>query len=286
MSTQNLDAPAAAAAVAAPTSSAERIGSLDFIRGIAVMGILAANIVAFGQPFNAYVFPDAFLVPVADPGGWLWIAQFVLIDGKMRALFTILFGAGMYLFMERAWARGATRWLQARRLALLGMFGLIHFFFIWIGDILFFYALLGFVALLCLRWSAKTQFYVGLIGYIVGALLYTAMMSFPFAVAETPVGDIPEFAETRAELSAGIEETLADDAETTALKQSGDYAGLVEKRLTKEWFMPAANAAFFSMETLPLMLLGIALYRFGFFSGSIARSKMVMWGWIGLIIGR
>ena len=285
MSNESLDTPAGAAAISAPTRPADRIETLDFIRGIAVMGILAANIVAFGQPFSAYMFPDAFLVPVADPGGWLWIAQFVVIDGKMRALFTVLFGAGMYLFMERAWARGSTRWLQFRRLALLGAFGLIHFFFIWIGDILFFYALLGSIALLCLRWSAKTQFYTGLIGYIVGALLYAAMMSFPFAVAETSVGGMPEFAETRAELSTGIEETRADDAETTALKQSGDYAGLVEKRLTKEWFMPAANAAFFSLETLPLMLLGMALYRFGFFSGSIARSKMVMWGWIGLIIG-
>ncbi|MEM6267131.1 MAG: DUF418 domain-containing protein, partial [Pseudomonadota bacterium] len=89
----------------APVRAKERIASLDFIRGIAVMGILAANIIAFGQPFNAYIYPDAFLVEPSDPGGWQWIGQFVLIDGKMRGLFTILFGAGMYLFMERAWLR-------------------------------------------------------------------------------------------------------------------------------------------------------------------------------------
>ena len=44
-----------------PVIGADRIGSLDFIRGIAVMGILAANIVAFGQPFAAYMYPDSFL---------------------------------------------------------------------------------------------------------------------------------------------------------------------------------------------------------------------------------
>ena len=93
----------------APVSVTERISSLDFIRGIAVMGILVANIIAFGQPSVAYFVPSAFLVDAGDPGGWQWIAQFVLIDSKMRGLFTLLFGAGMYLFMERAWAKGATR---------------------------------------------------------------------------------------------------------------------------------------------------------------------------------
>jgi uncharacterized protein len=110
----------------APAISGERISSLDFIRGLAVMGILAANIIAFGQPFTAYMFPEEFLVPDGDDGGWLWVAQFVLIDGKMRGLFTLLFGAGLMLFMERAWARGSTRWLQARRLLWLLLFGLFR----------------------------------------------------------------------------------------------------------------------------------------------------------------
>jgi uncharacterized protein len=114
------------------------------------MGILAGNIVAFGQPFDAYMYPAAFKVDAGDPGGWMWIVQFILIDGKMRGLFTLLFGAGMYLFMEKAWARGATRKLQAWRLAILMAFGMIHFFFIWPGDILFYYALFGFIALPCL----------------------------------------------------------------------------------------------------------------------------------------
>ena len=84
----------------APVTLAERISSLDFIRGLAVMGILAANIVAFGQPPNAYMFPDAWVGSAGDPGGWMWIAQFILVDGKMRGLFTLLFGAGLYLFIR------------------------------------------------------------------------------------------------------------------------------------------------------------------------------------------
>ncbi len=269
----------------APVSTKDRIGSLDFIRGIAVMGILAANIIAFGQPFNAYIYPEAFIGGSGDPDGWMWIAQFVLVDGKMRGLFTLLFGAGMYLFMERAWARGSSRWLQMWRLFLLLCFGLIHFFFIWIGDILFFYGLIGFLAVACLRWTAKAQLWVGLIGYIFGALLLLATMSFPYIIADTSAGDAEQFSELRVELQNGIDEALADDARTTELKQSGDYAGLVEKRISEEWYLPLANAALFIFETLPLMLIGMALYRFGFFSGVLNRSKMIMWGWIGLISG-
>ncbi len=275
----------AEAANIAPVKTADRIETLDFVRGIAVMGILFANIVAFGQPFNAYIFPESFLVDPADPGGWQWIAQFVVIDGKMRGLFTLLFGAGMYLFMERTWARGGTRWLQMWRLFLLLCFGLIHFFFIWMGDILAMYGLIGFAAVACMRWTAKAQMTVGLIGYVFGALLYAVMMTFPYLIADTSIGAMPDMAELRAEMNSGIDTALADDAIRTEAKQSGDYGGLVAHRLSQDAMMPIVNSLLFMFETLPLMLFGMALYRLGFFSGTFDRSKLVRWGWIGVIAG-
>ena len=139
-------------------ASPDRIASLDFIRGIAVMGILAANIVAFGQPFAAYMYPDAFLTPHGEAENWMWVAQFVLVDGKMRALFSLLFGAGLYLFLEKAWARGQGRWLQVRRLLWLGLFGLLHFFLIWTGDILFLYAVSGLAVLPFAKMARRNQF--------------------------------------------------------------------------------------------------------------------------------
>ena len=66
----------------APASG--RIASLDFIRGIAVLGILAANIFAMGQPFTAYMYPEAFTTGHSQSEDWMWAAQLVLIDGKMR----------------------------------------------------------------------------------------------------------------------------------------------------------------------------------------------------------
>ncbi|MDJ0643754.1 MAG: DUF418 domain-containing protein [Erythrobacter sp.] len=269
----------------APASQGERIGSLDFIRGIAVMGILVANIVAFGQPFQAYMYPDAFLSEHGPVSDWLLVAQFVLIDGKMRALFTLLFGAGLYLFMERAWQRGATRWLQARRLFFLILFGMIHFYLIWMGDILFYYAVIGFAIVGCLKWSAKAQLWTALIGYVFGALLYAAMLSVPYFVAETSIGEGEQMAPMRADLDQGKAEALADGARETALVESGDYAGFVMNRVTEDWFEPLVNVFFVGFELLPLMLLGVALYRLGFFSGSFSSRKMRMWGWIGLIVG-
>lgn len=270
----------------APVAQGERIDTLDFIRGLAVMGILAANIVAFGQPFEAYMYPAAFLTEPGDPGGWMWIAQFILIDGKMRGLFTVLFGAGLYLFMEKAWARGATARLQAWRLTILLGFGMIHFFFIWPGDILFYYALFGLVALACIGWTARNQLGIGLAGYMAGVIFYAVSMSFPWLVVDTPFGESsPDMIGLRGEMVAGIEEAVAHGAVPNAAIASGDYGALVAHRLGEQWFEPWSNALLFGFETIPLMLIGMGLYRMGFFSGGFARAGMIRWGWIGLIAG-
>lgn len=279
------NAAAVPASAIAPVGAAERIDTLDFIRGLAVMGILAANIVAFGQPMMAYFTPGKFLVPAGDPDGWMWIAQFILVDGKMRGLFTLLFGAGMYLFMEKAWARGATRWLQAWRLVILLGFGLFHFYFIWFGDILSLYALVGLIVLACLKWSIKTQLWVGLAGYMLGVVFY-AFTVFPWLVTGTALGDSsPEMAEMRDGMRAEMQSQIAEQAPVNEAIASGDYAALVAHRIGEQGLEPFTNVFLFGFETLPLMLIGIALYRIGFFSGAIAREKLVLWGWTGMIAG-
>jgi uncharacterized protein len=279
------DAPASPDAPA-PVRGENRISSLDFIRGIAVMGILAANIVAFGQPMSAYTFPEAFLTDPGDPGGWQWIAQFIVIDGKMRGLFTLLFGAGMYLFMERAWARGSTRWLQAWRLFVLLGFGLVHFYLIWFGDILAMYAMIGFAALAFMRFQPGTQMRLGLFIYVLGAILLAGVFTIQYMIAETGFGTSAEGLVTaRQQILQGMETTRADDAIFAQLTQTGDYAGLIAARFEKQWFLPFVNPLFFFLETLPLMLMGMALYRTGFFSGDYARAKMLRWGWAGVIVG-
>jgi uncharacterized protein len=66
---------------------------------------------------------------------------------------------------------------------------------------------------------------------------------------------------------------------------SGDYGALVAHRLAEQTFNPVLSPLMFCLETIPLMLIGMALYRMGFFSGSFPRAKLVRWGWTGVILG-
>lgn len=271
---------------AVPRATAgNRIASLDFIRGTAVMGILAANIIAFGQPFAAYMYPDAFLVPHSEAEEWMWIAQFVLIDGKMRGLFTLLFGAGLYLFMEKAWSRGEGRALQARRLGWLLLFGLGHFFLIWRGDILTFYALFGLVSLAAIRWAAKTQLVVGLLGYAAGMVLVGSFMLSPYVIAETEFGEQPAYAEMREQLAADKDRALDHEMVEYRIISEGSYGDFVAHNVTDHKGDLPFNIFVFGFETLPLMLIGMALYRFGLFSGAMNTGRMLRWGSAGIVIG-
>lgn len=268
-----------------PAAGGARIESLDFIRGIAVMGIVIANIVIFGQPITAAMWPGGFIGPHGDPGGWLWIAQFVLIDGKMRGLFTLLFGAGVMLFMEKAWARGATRWLQARRLGWLLAFGLLHYFLLWQGDILTLYALCGLIVLACLRWETQTQLVAALVVYVAGALLWTALFYYFYLVAETPLGESAMMAEARAGVMAAKDMPAADAAAETALMQHGSWPANVAHRLDEHRFGWLTVLWQVAWETIPLMLLGMALYRYGLFDGGMDPRRQRRWGWTGLLGG-
>ena len=278
----------AAVAKARPISagSAERVASLDFIRGIAVLGILFANITAFGQPYVAYLWPPAIGGGMTDGDQAVWLFQFVAVDGKFRGLFTLLFGAGIYLFMERAWARGASRWLQARRLFFLLLFGLIHYFLIWRGDILTLYAVWGLIALLMVKWKAKTQLIVGIIATTLGGLLITALMAFQFAAAELPeIRDAmpPEAQEQIANLGPKMMSGAQDEI---ALYQEGTYPEIVQNTVQNEWGQLVSELFFVGpIETLGLILIGMALYRMGLFTGGISRRKLLIWGWIGVILG-
>ena len=137
----------------APAS--ERIVTLDVVRGIAVMGIFSVNVVAFSMVFPAYMNPTA--MGWEGPADWItWFANFVLIDGKMRSLFSMLFGASMLLVIERAAAAGRSPGrVHYARMIVLAIIGLLHFYVIWFGDILFMYAVGGMLAFLFRKCSNR-----------------------------------------------------------------------------------------------------------------------------------
>jgi uncharacterized protein len=268
-----------------PIATSERLVSLDFIRGIAVMGILGANIIAFGQPYLAYAWPGGFATAHPASSDWLWVAQFVLVDGKMRGLFTLLFGAGLVLFAERAGRRGASTWLQVRRLGWLLAFGLGHYYLLWRGDILTLYALCGLLALWALRWSAIHQFAVGLTVYVFGSLWTSAQFGLIWAASETGLRTAPGYSEVADRTEAMLASERADAIREIAINTHGSYG---------EYLAHAWNAHRWNwtdvfthsvLETLPLMLIGMALYRGGLFDGRLDRATQLRWGWRAVGIG-
>src|SRR3569623_2137070 len=140
---------------------AERHISIDAVRGFAVLGILLMNIVGMGLPAFAYVDPTyAGMHGPADL--WTWAVNNVLTDGKMRALFTMLFGASTVLIAERAeGGRPGPMQTHYRRMFWLFVFGMIHAYFLWWGDILVCYAVAGLVIFLFRKLDPKVLIGIG-----------------------------------------------------------------------------------------------------------------------------
>lgn len=270
---------------AAPVSAQERLTSLDFTRGVAVMGILFANVIGMGQPFSAYTWPGGFLTEHDRLADWLWVAQFVLIDGKMRGLFTLLFGAGLVLFAERAAARGSGRGLALVRLFWLLLFGLAHYYFLWRGDILSLYALCGAIALLALHWSPIQQFAAGLTAYLAGVLWNTAQLAPMWFANETARRNLPEYHGVAEATQALIDSEKADAMREFAITSDGSWLDRVVHAATAHRWDWWEQFVYSSTEALPLMLMGMALYRAGLFDGRLVRRDQAFWGWVGVLVG-
>ena len=146
---------------AKPVEAAERVASVDVIRGFALLGILAMNIVDFGWPEPVYS------IPIRDPEAGpldiaLWAFNHVIFDTKMMTLFSMLFGAGLVLMSDRAVGRGARPgWVFYRRTFWLLVIGLIHAYLVWHGDILVMYASCGFFLYLFRKLRPRTLIITG-----------------------------------------------------------------------------------------------------------------------------
>jgi uncharacterized protein len=124
-----------------PTVSANRIISLDILRGVAVLGILIMNIQSFSMPSAAYINPTAY-GDLTGLNKWIWILSHLLASEKFMSIFSMLFGAGVVLFTGNAESRGSnSAALHYRRMGWLLLFGFIHAYLLWYGDILVSYSI-------------------------------------------------------------------------------------------------------------------------------------------------
>ncbi len=249
-------------------SKPPRYLELDALRGFAVMGILLMNIVGFSMPEMAYMSPAVY-GGTDRPDIVVWALSYIFVDGKMRGLFTILFGASMMLIIDGANRTGQNpARVHFSRMVWLAIFGLAHFFFLWVGDILFLYAAIGFIAFFLSGLTAEDLFRralfiftLGFVGYSVmfGSLLYMQYQaSLPGASADA----IDAVTQVIADFDTGPAAIAAD----IALHQSGFVAIILDK-VQNDPFGPVILLAYNLAETLPLMMIGMALYKNGFMTG-------------------
>ena len=135
--------------------STNRIDSLDLIRGVAILGILVMNITSFSQIGMAYLNPKLG-AGIEGINGWIHSFAFLFADMRFMSMFSILFGAGMMLFVQNIEQKelNPAKYHYKRMFLLLG-FGLIHAHLIWMGDILVPYAICGCLVFLIRNWSSK-----------------------------------------------------------------------------------------------------------------------------------
>ena len=249
------------------TTSADRILSLDIIRGIAVMGIFSVNVVGMAMIEFAYFYPPAFgLESVWDRV--MWAGNMLVVDGRFRSLFSILFGASMVLVIERAVAAGKKGWqVHYPRMIVLLLFGLAHFYFFWWGDILANYALVGMIAYVFWRLRAKWLLVASLVAlsllYVPGIVDGAGQLTGPPPAEAAAQADDGE-PDQDAQLAADI----AEDKRAHATL--GAHLDFVLEHAPFRPFMSVPN---YGLETLGLMLLGMAGYKSGFLTGSWSRKR-------------
>ncbi|HNP34515.1 MAG TPA: DUF418 domain-containing protein [Woeseiaceae bacterium] len=259
---------------AGPVPGAERLSSLDSLRGVAVLGILVMNIYAFAMPFIGYSNPLAY-------GGLethnvaTWFVTHVFFDQKFMSIFSMLFGAGIVLMMDRAAAKGASfgRIFLRRQLWLL-VIGLIHAYLIWFGDILFFYAVVGLLAFFFRKLAPRALLAWGLLLLLAGMLFMLAGSAYMADLkvqadgflaeqaAGQPLNDeqqavVDEWNETAGFISP-TPEAIQQELET----YRGGYTGIVKYRAPEVFQMQLEALPFFIIWRVGgLMLLGMALMK-------------------------
>lgn len=274
--------------LARPEAQAVRHISIDAVRGFAVLGILLMNIVGMGMPAFAYLDPT---YAGGSHGADLatWAVNNVLTDGKMRALFTMLFGASAVLIAERA-ERGkpgpmATHY---RRMFWLFVIGMLHAYFLWWGDILVTYSLAGLVIFPFrkLGWKIQLSIGIAILAVLLGVNLVSADQLFAMHAAAVAPGASSAAVKNWQDVS----QLVAPSAQLGQLEIAGHRGGFLDalrvramaSRLIQMYLMPTSEIP----EAIGQMFVGMALFRTGFFTlgwSSRAYATMIAVGYLAAI---
>jgi uncharacterized protein len=252
-----------------------RLLSLDLVRGTALLGILLLNIVSFGMPEAAYFNPRAY-------GGWqgadltAWLVNFLFFDGRMRGLFSFLFGASLLIVTDAAEAAGRNpSRAHYARMGWLLVFGLAHLWLVWHGDILAHYALVGMIAFPLRRLPISRLVSLGAVLVLASTALFGTLAHDAWRMSLAPQ---PARGEYTSLVEAFGTPPPARIATELAVRR-GAYAGVVAQRFGEYATSPFALLMLYGWETLGYMLFGMAALRSGLLTGNWPRETYRRW-WI------
>jgi len=241
----------------------ERNVTLDFVRGIAILGILLLNIYGFALPKAGYLNP-AWYGEVTRRDAWTWALLDLFAQVKFLSLFAILFGAGLQMLLPRG-----KRWIQAR-LTLLVLLGFIHGLFFWDGDILLAYGLVGLIAWRMVRDAptVKTLFNTGVVLYLMGIAV---LLLLGFISGNTPNHSwLPD--------AANLQYEAWWKTQGGTMEAVGNRADLLTNGLL-------ALGAQYGWQLAGLMLLGAALMRSGWLRGQFTPRHYRRVGALLIVLG-
>ncbi|MBT2188389.1 DUF418 domain-containing protein [Sphingobium nicotianae] len=264
-----------------------RIDGLDFLRGCAVMGILLANIVLFALPLPALYNP--FGIGTSGPVDLAaWLFNFLFVDGKMRAIFAMLFGAGILLVMESAEMDGRDGFAAHRRRMLwLLPIGLAHYLLLWSGDILLLLALCGLVATLFVRFETLSLIKLAL-ALILGQWLIDLSAVLPGFWLRAHAGSADATAHLMAHWRLYADQLGMGDSVAATSERAhylGTYGGILQFRLARFPGDALDQLVYAMPEMLAFVALGMAMLKGGFLAGQWRAEQYRATWQRGLLVG-
>ena len=241
-----------------PVEAGARIQTLDVLRGVAVLGILAVNAAAFALPMDAAMAPEQSPFPLVGASALArWLVE-VFFHQKFVTLFSMLFGVSIFLVGGERGDEARGRVLR-RRLLWLALFGLIHGLAFWYGDILLLYAWSGLFVMLMRSMSARSLILFGAASTLALATLQAATM---WMTVNGPALLVDALSDESLSLAEGAVSA------SIAAYHSGWPAGLIEN--LKAWgILQSASLFGYVFATISLMMLGLGLFKAGFFHGRL-----------------
>jgi uncharacterized protein len=258
-----------------PTAPSERLMSLDVLRGFAVLGILIMNIQSFSMIEAAYINPAAY-GDLTGLNKLIWILSHLFADQKFMTIFSIMFGAGIALMTSKIEAKGqSSAGLHYRRTFWLLIIGLIHAYVFWHGDILVSYALCALLAFLFRKLSPKKLLIVGIILIAVSSLLYfLSGLTVPFWDPETYQGTMASWKPGPEIIAKEISAFRGNWLEQMTIRAPSSLK--FQTFLFLFWTGWRAGG---------LMLIGMALYKWGILTNQRSKRFYLISMCIGFVIG-